>query len=171
MLRSAFRARFQRRDSVTNLVAPFPGFFLYFRLKHRGGRYHVSLAGACGPDYYNIKELCCSISISAMIRERSRTGADLTSKVPQMPKKLRLRRVVILCREFARNLAYVRAGQREEYSHLVAESNPTASFWRVIRNNALDMCVLEWCKLFGDKQARHYWGKVVSNPAEFEEHF
>jgi hypothetical protein len=86
-----------------------------------------------------------------------------------MPRKLRLRRVVILCREFARNLAYVRAGQREEYSQLFAASNPTASFWRVIRNNALDMCVLEWCKLFGDKQARHYWGNIVSNPADFEE--
>ncbi|MGA7325448.1 MAG: hypothetical protein WBX25_13400 [Rhodomicrobium sp.] len=36
------------------------------------------------------------------------------------------------------------------------------------------MCVLEWCKLFGDDKAKlkswgeHYWARIVSDPAKFE---
>jgi hypothetical protein len=36
------------------------------------------------------------------------------------------------------------------------------------------MCVIDWCKLFGDDKTKpkgwgeHYWGKVVSDPARFE---
>jgi hypothetical protein len=85
-----------------------------------------------------------------------------------MSKEDRLRRVVIVCRDFARNLAYLHTGKRTEYSHLFANANRAASFWRVARTNWLDMCVLEWCKLFGDKKAMHYWGNVVSNPTAFE---
>lgn len=33
--------------------------------------------------------------------------------------------------------------------------------------NFLDVCVLEWCKLFGDSRAPHYWEKVISNPDKF----
>jgi hypothetical protein len=31
----------------------------------------------------------------------------------------------------------------------------------------MDICVLEWCKLFADPRGKHYWGKVVSDPAAF----
>jgi hypothetical protein len=30
------------------------------------------------------------------------------------------------------------------------------------------MCVLEWCKLFGDNRAEHGWRKIVSDPRRFE---
>jgi hypothetical protein len=30
------------------------------------------------------------------------------------------------------------------------------------------MCVLDWCKLFGDRKAKHYWSKVVSTPEDFK---
>ncbi len=33
--------------------------------------------------------------------------------------------------------------------------------------NFLDICVLEWCKLFGDTRGKHYWGKVVKDPKGF----
>ena len=29
--------------------------------------------------------------------------------------------------------------------------------------NFLDMAVIEWCKLFGDRNGRHFWEKVVTN--------
>ena len=33
--------------------------------------------------------------------------------------------------------------------------------------NFLDKCVLEWCKLFGDSRAMHYYGKVLTDPTAF----
>ena len=31
----------------------------------------------------------------------------------------------------------------------------------------MDICVLEWCKLFADPRGKHYWQKVLSDPAVF----
>jgi len=36
-----------------------------------------------------------------------------------------------------------------------------------VNGNCLDHCVLEWCKLFGRKDA-HCWRKIVTDPVEFE---
>lgn len=50
-----------------------------------------------------------------------------------MPRKDRLRRVVILCCHFARNLAYFRVGQSEQYRHLFDPDRTTcANFWRMV---------------------------------------
>jgi hypothetical protein len=74
----------------------------------------------------------------------------------------RLRRVVILCSDFARNLAYRRAGcKRKE----VWEAQP---FWRTVSNNFIDHCVLEWCKLFAERDGKHCWKSIVSDPPAFE---
>lgn len=81
-----------------------------------------------------------------------------------MPRWKRLRRVLILCRNFAANLAYYRVGRRPEYLHL--QKRPE-SFWRVISGNAIDMCVLEWCKLFADPKDKHHWSRIVTDPAKF----
>jgi len=83
----------------------------------------------------------------------------------------RLRRVVILCESFARNLAY----------HCVARAkcsitHPHTSFWRQAHSNFLDVCVLEWCKLFGESKraetttgwGEHGWRSVVTDAAVFE---
>jgi len=86
---------------------------------------------------------------------------------PSMPRKNRLRRVVILCRNFAINLAYYRAGWSSEHKHLLDRAK-TDNFWRVVNGNFLDMCVLEWCKLFADKKGKYYWGKVVTDAAGFK---
>jgi len=76
-------------------------------------------------------------------------------------KRDRLRRVVLLCAHFARNLAYYRAG----HDRLTKTSPP---FWRTVDGNFLDMAVLEWCKLFGDQNGKHFWGRVVADPARFK---
>ena len=91
------------------------------------------------------------------------------SNITPMPRKNRLRRVVLLCCHFARNLAYYRIGRDEEHRKLFYRAkNASANFWRVANGNCIDMCVLEWCKLLGDKNGKHYWGKVVTDPLSFE---
>jgi hypothetical protein len=63
---------------------------------------------------------------------------------PSMSRQNRLRRVLILCCSFARNLACYRIGRRSEYLHLMKpEQKPTFNFWRVVNGNFIDMCVLE----------------------------
>ena len=80
----------------------------------------------------------------------------------QMTRVQRLRRVVLLCCHFGRNLAYYRAGWLG--GSLVRDSD----FWKTVNGNFLDLAVLEWCKLLGDEKANHYWRKIVSAPSKFE---
>jgi len=42
-----------------------------------------------------------------------------------------------------------------------------AFFWITVNGNFMDICVLEWCKLFGDSRGKHSWQKVVSDPELF----
>lgn len=92
----------------------------------------------------------------------------------QLSREERLRRVLILCRDFTRNLGYVRGAQEHPAGWKVVPLHPTVNFFRVAHNNALDMCVLDWCKLFGDDRAKprgwgeHYWEKVVRDRSKFE---
>jgi len=85
-----------------------------------------------------------------------------------MTRRDRLRRVVILCRNFARNLAYYRAGRRPEHLPLLAPEHPRVNFWRVMNANCLDLCVLEWCKLLASHREKHHWSDIVSDPAGFK---
>ena len=73
----------------------------------------------------------------------------------------RLRRVVLLCAHFARNMAYYRAG----HNRLTKES---PQFWITVDCNFIDAAVIEWCKLFDDPSGKHFWGKVVGDPLRFE---
>ena len=82
--------------------------------------------------------------------------------------KDRVRRVVLLCASFARNLAYFRAGQEKEGQPLLQERAPFASFWRQVNGNAIDVAILDWCKLFADRSGEHHWTKVVKNRSAFE---
>ncbi len=83
-----------------------------------------------------------------------------------MTREDRLRDVLQLCASFARNLACYRIGWNEEHQHLLSFDNDDV--WRVVNNNCLDIGVLEWCKLFGDKTGEYYWGNVVTNPVGFK---
>lgn len=78
-----------------------------------------------------------------------------------MTRRDRLRRVVILCAHFARNLAYYRAGHQRL-------DNTSPQFWITVDGNFIDMAVLEWCKLFGDRKAHHSWSDVVIDAHRFE---
>jgi hypothetical protein len=76
-------------------------------------------------------------------------------------KRDRLRRVVILCEHFVRNLAYYRAGHD-------GLSKASPQFWVTVNTNFIDMAVIEWCKLFGDRRGRHFWGDVLTDASRFE---
>jgi hypothetical protein len=81
---------------------------------------------------------------------------------PALIKRERLRRVVLLCCHFMRNLAYYRVGHP-------GEPRPTdTEFWLTVNGNFIDQCVLEWCKLFGDPKGEHAWPNIVTDPATFE---
>jgi hypothetical protein len=73
----------------------------------------------------------------------------------------RLRRVMLLCAHFARNLAYYRAGHGR-----LTKTSP--QFWITIDANFIDMAVIEWCKLLGDRKGKHFWANVVTDPSRFE---
>jgi hypothetical protein len=74
----------------------------------------------------------------------------------------RLRRVLLLACHFSRNLGYYRAGMSYRRSRISEE------YWRTVTSNCLDVCILEWCKLFADPHDPHHWQNVVSTPAAFQ---
>jgi hypothetical protein len=78
-----------------------------------------------------------------------------------MTRKERLRRVAILCCHCLRNLAYYKAGWHGNKS--IREDK----FWVNVNSNFLDIFVLEWCKLFGDLNGKHYWRKIIAEPTTF----
>ena len=78
-----------------------------------------------------------------------------------MTRRQLLRRAGILCWHFLRNLAFYKAGWKN--GQLVTNDQ----FYMNANSNFLDVCVLEWCKLFGDKGGQHYWRKVVSDHEAF----
>ena len=78
-----------------------------------------------------------------------------------MTRRQRLRRVGILCCHCLRNLVFYKAGWQN--GRLIFSDQ----FWVNVSGNFLDICVLEWCKLFGDSCGKHYWQKVISDPATF----
>jgi hypothetical protein len=73
----------------------------------------------------------------------------------------RLRRIVLLCAHFARNMGYYRAG----HDRLTAAS---PEFWIAVDGNFIDMAVIEWCKLLGDRKGKHFWANVVTDSSRFE---
>jgi hypothetical protein len=86
-----------------------------------------------------------------------------------------MRRVVILCCAFARNVAYYRVGFAKDARPLLSAGHVDEEFWRQVNSNFLDIAVLDWCKLFGDQKetpkrrvGKHHWRRVVSNPDDFE---
>lgn len=85
-----------------------------------------------------------------------------------MTKRQRMRRVAILCCNFMRNLAYYRTGNKFTIGWKSGAVSTDASFWRTVNGNFIDQCILDWCKLFGDKKGKHYWGSIVADKVQFE---
>lgn len=78
-----------------------------------------------------------------------------------MTRRHRLRRVGILCCHFLRNLAFYKAGWRK--GELIFKDE----FWVNANGNFIEICVLEWCKLFGDQRGQQCWRKVVTDHSAF----
>jgi len=78
-----------------------------------------------------------------------------------MNRRDRLRRTGILCLHCLRNLAFFRA------AHDSKQQWEGQQFWITAHNNFLDIAVLEWCKVFGDKGAKHDWRKLVTEQELF----
>ena len=78
-----------------------------------------------------------------------------------MTKENRLRRIAKLRLHCIRNLSYYRERKEEILD------NPKNQFWRTVDGNFIDICVLEWCKLFADTRGKHFWRKVVTNETTF----
>ncbi len=77
-------------------------------------------------------------------------------------RRQRVRRALILCCHFLRNLAFYRAGWRGRVCIRKDQ------FWVTANGNFLDHCVLEWCKLFADeKRGKHFWRKVITDQEVF----
>jgi len=65
-------------------------------------------------------------------------------------------------------MAYYRAGWTQEHIHLLNSVNSRHHFWRQVSVNFIDLCVLEWCKLFAGKKDKHHWRNVVTDPETFK---
>jgi hypothetical protein len=89
-------------------------------------------------------------------------------EVDAMTRRELLRRVVLVCCSFGRNLAYYRVGQEGAFSPLLRPSHPHASFWLQANSSFLYVTALEWCKLIGDKKGKHSWHNIVTDPPGFE---
>ncbi|MFC7633389.1 hypothetical protein ACFQVB_38195 [Paraburkholderia humisilvae] len=46
------------------------------------------------------------------------------------------------------------------------ELKQQTEFGATVNGNMLDIAVLEWCKLFADRRAHHYWKRVVRDEKE-----
>ena len=57
-----------------------------------------------------------------------------------MTREQRLRRCLLVCCHFARNLAYYRARRQ-------SSPGPAGDFWISADANFLDVAVMEWCKV------------------------
>lgn len=62
---------------------------------------------------------------------------------------------------FVRNAAYYRA------FNAAPVPRRREQFWRTLNGNFIDICMLEWCKLFGDLRAQHHWSKCVTDTNTF----
>ncbi len=90
----------------------------------------------------------------------------MTKRRHQKPlsREDRIWRIALLCCHTVRNAAYFEAhGQRAK------QQMPDAEYWQTVDNNFLDMCVLEWSKLFGEWNGRHHWRRVIEDREVFWE--
>lgn len=91
-------------------------------------------------------------------------NATASSTPPPLTREERLRRVALVCCHFLRNLAFYRAGWRYDINLGKRSPRTTDQFWVNANTNSLDICVLEWCKVFGEKNGKHRWSSIVSDP-------
>ena len=74
----------------------------------------------------------------------------------------RAKSAALVCCHFARNLAYYNASQ----GFLTLDKE---GFWLTVIGNFVDVCVLEWCKLFGNRNGKCHWENVLKQPNVFKQ--
>ena len=87
------------------------------------------------------------------------------NEVPIMDKKELIPGIIMLCGCCIRFLAYYRAGDRIQKKH---KNKIQMQFWIYVSNSLLNMCILEWCKLFCEKDGKHFWKNGVEDEREFK---
>lgn len=70
----------------------------------------------------------------------------------------RKRRMAKLCVHCLRNLAYYRAWYEEGKPH------QNRNFWINANGNFVEIALLEWCKVFGDRKGAYSYRKGVGDP-------
>ncbi len=66
-------------------------------------------------------------------------------------------------------MAYYRAGWENDVKHLLEAHPDSGNFWITVNGNSLDMCVLEWCKLFGGKKrSNNSLQQILKDPEAFK---
>jgi len=78
-----------------------------------------------------------------------------------MTPEKRIRRVALLCCHCLRNIAFYRAGWRR------GKLRVNIQFWVHNNSNCIDVAVLEWCKLFTERDGKHHWKAVVTDRERF----
>jgi len=80
----------------------------------------------------------------------------------------RRRRVLIVCCNFVRSLAIYRSVMHKGET-LLAKSYVDVVFWRQVASDAIDVCVLEWCKVFADpKWGKHHYTRIFSEKGQVD---
>jgi len=72
-----------------------------------------------------------------------------------------VRKLSLLCCHCVRNVAYYRVGFANEDGS--GDLKEPTQFGATTNSNMLDIAVLEWCKLFADRKARHHWKRFILN--------
>jgi hypothetical protein len=65
-------------------------------------------------------------------------------------------------------MAYYCVGWEVELRPLFERNPDSGNFWKTVNGNCLDMCVLDWCKLFGGRNENYSWKRVVEDPDAFK---
>ena len=72
----------------------------------------------------------------------------------------RARNAALLCCHFGRNFAYYSVFRKS--LDLGKEG-----FWLTVHGNFIDVCALEWCKLFGSRSGKYHWSNTLTDPERF----
>ncbi len=80
-----------------------------------------------------------------------------------MTRRMRIRRVAILCCHCLRNIAFYMAG----WQHGEFIPKKPSQFWKNVNANFMDICVLSGISSAEEKRGKHYWGKVITDHASF----
>lgn len=78
-----------------------------------------------------------------------------------LTRRQRVRRAALLCCHYLSNCAYYFAGRDGDTLKRDDE------FSRRVNGNFMDLCALEFCKLFGEQRGQHRWRRVVTEANGF----